>query len=70
MSKKEKEHPILNYPRTAGKCPKCAHRVGYQPQLSTMPPGEHCPICGWHDFLMNEMIQPDFDALPDNRRPM
>jgi len=70
MSKKEKEHPILNYPRTAGKCPKCAHWTVKAQQWGSMPPGEHCLICGWHDFDMAAMVQPDWETMPDTRRPM
>lgn len=66
---KEKEHPILNYPRTAGRCPKCNHRTGYREQIAACPPGEHCPACGWMDFE-RDMAPVDFDALPDTRRPL
>lgn len=66
---KEKEHPILNHPRTPGKCPKCNHRIGYQPQIGACPESIHCPICGYRDFGQ-KMSHVDFDMLPDNRRPM
>jgi len=50
-------------------CPKCGAKMDYQPQCGNMPDRFLC-ICGNSIFNFTIMKNVEWDALPDNRRPV
>jgi len=63
--KKEEIDLRFYYPyNTPGRCRKCDHKTYRAGQVGAIPPGIHCPICGWRDFDMKGMGLVDWDAQP------